>query len=348
MDNILDIFNQDAFSLMSLTTAMREVRYVPSRVSSLGLFQVETIDTLSVGIEKATEGELILVPSSPRGGTGQTITDTKRSLRSLGVPHFQREDAIMADEIQGIRAFGTERAVETLQGKIGMKAARHSQHFALTEEYHRLNIIKGGQLLDADGSVLYDYYTEFGESAPAAIDLDLDNASPAPGALRQKCADIYEWYGEQLDGLPFTGIRAFCDSTTFKALIAHPEVRETYMGYAAAASLRNGFANNGAQSNATGLLGSFEFGDITWEWYRGGSNVGIAAGTCRFIPEGVPELFKTIYAPADYIETVNTMGQRLYAKQYRMLNDKGVQMEFQTNALHYCTRPRLLRGGTLT
>jgi hypothetical protein len=28
----------------------------------------------------------------------------------------------------------------------------------------------------------------------------------------------------------------------------------------------------------------------------------------------VPGLFRTYYAPADYIETVNTIGQRLYVK----------------------------------
>lgn len=46
--------------------------------------------------------------------------------------------------------------------------------------------------------------------------------------------------------------------------------------------------------------------------------------------------------PADYMETVNTPGQRLYAKQWKMDNDKGVNLEFQSNVLHYCTRPRVL------
>ena len=73
-----------------------------------------------------------------------------------------------------------------------------------------------------------------------------------------------------------------------------------------------------------------------------GANVGIDADKCHFIPEGVPGLFRTIYAPADYIETVNTMGQRMYAKQWTMPNGKGVNLEFQTNTLHLCSRPRLL------
>lgn len=343
MPDIWDIFDTNpAFTLGSMTAAMREVSYVPSYISQLGLFQVEAIDTLSVAIEKADKEALVLVPSSPRGSPGSTRDHAKRSMRSLRVPHFQRDDAIYADEVQGIRAFGTERQVETLQGKIARKAATHSQDFALTEEYHRLNIIKGGNLLDSDGSVLYNYATEFGESLPAEIDFDLDNASPADGILRERCANIYEAMGETLDGLPFSGIRAICGGTFFKQLIKHPEVRDTYKGYADAAMLRAGFVNSGALSNSSGLLGTFEFGDITWSWYRGGSNVSVDATKAHFVPVGVPGLFRTIYAPADYFETVNTMGQRLYAHQYESANGKLRHLEFQSNALHYCTRPRVL------
>jgi len=36
----------------------------------------------------------------------------------------------------------------------------------------------------------------------------------------------------------------------------------------------------------------------------------------------VPGLFRTVYAPADYIETVNTQGQRLYGKQYEMQTER--------------------------
>lgn len=340
--SIFDIFNDDAFSVIRMAEGMREVKYVPSRIGQLGLFQTESIDTLSFAIEKETEGDMIIVPASSRGGPGQTIGGDGRDLRNLTVPHFQRDDAIMADEVQGVRAFNTEQQVETLVGKIARKATRHSQHFALTEEYHRLNIIKTGNLLNADGSVLLNCSTAFSETKPAEIDFDLDNASPVDGILRERCAGIFQSMAETLDGLPFTGIRAFCDGTFFKALIKHPEVRETYKGYEAAATLRQGFINNGAQSGASGTFSTLVFGDITFEWYRGGANVGIDAGKCHFVPEGVPGLFRTVYAPADYIETVNTMGQRMYAKQWTMPNGKGVNLEFQTNVLHYCSRPRVL------
>jgi hypothetical protein len=52
-----------------------------------------------------------------------------------------------------------------------------------------------------------------------------------------------------------------------------------------------------------------------------------------------------VYAPADYIETVNTKGMPRYAKQYPMPNDKGVNLEVQSNPLCYCVRPNTLVQG---
>lgn len=342
-DNVLDIFNQDAFSVISMAAGMREIKFVPSRVGELGIFTVDSIDTTTFAIEKEVDGALILVPSSPRGGVGQTITNPKRNLRLLGVPHFQRQDAIMADEVQGVRAFNTANQVETLQGKIAKKAARHNQHFELTTEYQRLNILKGGNLLDADGTTLYNYGTEFGESLPAEIDFDLDNASPVAGVLRKKCAAVVRDMATALDGMPFRGIMALMGSAFADDFYAHKEVRDTYLNTASARELRAGYVKTTGST-----FSGFEFADIMWEEYRGGGSVSVAADKCHIFPLGVPDLFKTVYAPADYIETVNTMGQRLYAKQWRMPNDKGVELEFQTNMINYCSRPRVLMGGRRT
>ena len=343
--SILNVFSQDAFSVMRLTDALREIKYVPSRIGQLGLFQSTSIDTLDIAIEKDKQQNQLIIGATPRGGPGQTFGKNKRSLRTLRVPHFQVDDAIMADEVQQVRAFGSETSVERLQQKIADRAAEASQFFALTEEYHRLNIIKSGKLLDANGDVMFDYFTEFGESAPAEINFDLENANPAEGALRKACAEVIRQMGGILDGLPYTGIHAFCGDAFFDKLIAHPEVRETYKGYAEASTLRSAYVNANGQQNS---FGSFEFGGITWENYRGGGSISVDTNKCHIFPLGVPGLFRTAYAPADYIETVNTQGQRLYGKQWEMPNGKGVNLEFQMNALQYCTRPRVLIPGKRT
>lgn len=348
MADVLDIFDQDAFSVIRMSDAMREVKYVPGFVSKMGLFQTTSIDTLDIAIEKDADENIFIVPSSPRGGVGKTFGRNRRSLRKLSVPHFQVDDAIYADEVQQVRAFGEERARETFQARIARRGAEVRQSFALTEEFHKLSVITKGQLLDADGSVIYDYFSEMGEAQAAEIDWDLDAASPADGALRQKATDLTRAMGTALGGLPFSGIVAFCGDQFYDALVKHKEVRETFKGYNAAIALRQAVIDPSNQSVQSGSWGMFQLYDITWVNYRGGLDVGIAPTEAKFVPMGVPGLFRSVFAPADYIETVNTPGLELYVNQFRMQNNKGVSLEYQNNVIHYCTRPRVLMRGRMT
>jgi hypothetical protein len=337
---MLDIFKNSAFTVTSLTDAMKEVKFVPGMITRTGLFQTSSVSTLTIAIEKDKQQNLIIVPTSPRGAPGTTLGKNKRNMRDLRLVHMQIDDAIYADEVQSVRAFGDEYAIEALQAKIADRATEVSQSFAITEEFQRLKIITEGKLYDADGSVLFDFYSEFGESAPSEVDFDLDNASPASGVLRKKVTGVIRAMSATLDGLPYSGIGAICGDNFYDDMIAHPEVRATFLNTQAAADLRTAAVNNGAG----GDFGSFAFGGVTFTNYRGAYNGTpfVDPDKCHFYPMGVPGLFRTVYGPADYIETVNRPGQRIYVKQYEMPNGKGVNMEIQSNPLHYCTRPRVL------
>ncbi len=340
MADILDIFNNNAFSVVSLAGAMRDIKYVPSYISSLNLFRTQVVSTTSVAIEKDADQQIFIVRSSPRGGPGQTFGKSGRNMRILSVPHFQVDDAIYADEVQNVRAMGDAAALETLQQRIATRGGEVSQSFALTEEYHKLSVITQGKLLDKDGSVLYDYYGEFGQSAPAEIDFDLDNANPSRGALRKLAASVVRQMSAALDGIPYTGILAICGDAFWDDLIVHNEVEKTYLNWTAAAELRTNIVSMNSIQN--GIYGAMSLFDIYWVNYRGGQSVGVDTNKAYFVPLGTPDLFRSVYAPADYIETVNRPGQRLYSKVWRMPNDKGMNMEFQSNVLHYVTRPNVI------
>ena len=68
----LDILNDDAFSLTSLTNAVNKVPVIPTQIAKSGLFQEEGINTTTFVIEQQ-EGRSALVGYSPRGGAGETI-----------------------------------------------------------------------------------------------------------------------------------------------------------------------------------------------------------------------------------------------------------------------------------
>jgi hypothetical protein len=260
----------------------------------------------------------------------------------MRVPHFEINDAIMAEEVQNVRAFGSESVVETLMGKVASRGATHSQSHAATEEYARVGAVKG-IVTYADSSTL-NMFNTFGVSQDGEIDFDLHTDGSATGAFRNKCAATIRAMGNHLGGVPWTGVHAICGDAFFDKLIGNKEVRETYLNQQEAKELRGGYVSNGAS------WGAFMFGDILWENYRGavGGTSFVHTDKCHLFPTGAPGLFRTYYAPADYNDAVNTLGRRLYSTIYPMPNNKGVHMDTQMNALHICTRPKVLMIGKHT
>lgn len=343
----LDIFNQDAFGVIQLTDAINNIPYTPGAAGRLIDWNERGVPTTSIMIEQQN-GVLKLLNPTPRGGPGETKEKDRRNVRSLAIPHYQHDDGINADEVQGVRAYGTETDVQSVQSLVNSRLA-DAVNLVLdpTLELQRLGAVKG-IILNADGSTLYNLFNEFGVSQETELDFDLDNASPANGALRKKCAAVVRTMSDNLGGISLTGIHAFCGDAFFDDLLAYKEVTESYAGTNMAAVLRAGYVMpNSAQ---TKIYGVFEFGDIIWHNYRGkiGGTPMVDTNKCHLFPVGVPGLWRTVYAPADYIETVNTLGQPRYAKQWISPNGKRIEMESQSNPLSYCTRPKTLMVGRRT
>ena len=329
----LDIFSNSAFSLTSLTDAINKVPFVPGRLGQLGIFDESGVSTTSVMIEER-EGSLSLIETSPRGAPATQNLHNKRKARSLVVPHIALEDTVLADEVQNVRAFGTENALEGVQNVVNLRLAEMARKHDATLEHLRIGAIKG-QVLDADGtSVLYDLFGEFGVTQHTEIDFDLDNATPAKGAVRKKCHDVIRKVEDELGAAPYTYVHAFCSATFFDDLVSHPEVEEAYRRYQESAFLRAGLVRK-----------SFEYAGITFEEYRGkvGSVDFIADGKAYFFPVGVPGLFRQYNAPADFVETANTIGLPRYAKQaVDQEFGRWVKLHTQSNPLPICTRPKAL------
>lgn len=335
----LDIFNSDAFSVISLTDGINKKPYKPGQALGLGIFEEKGVSTTSVMIEEKG-GILYLVENKPRGASGQQNQKEKRKARSLVIPHLPVEDKILADEIQGVRAFGSESQLVAVEQVVSERQLTMSNSLDATTEHLALGAVKG-EILDSDGStVIYSLFTEFGVSQAAEVDFDLDNASAASGAVRKKCAGVLRTMATNLGAAPVRSAHAYCGSAFFDDLIANPEVRETYLAQQEAAELRSGYLGE-----------RVTYGGITFEEYRGsiGGTDFIAADKAHFFPVGVPGLFKLYYGPADYIETVNTIGLPKYMKASPDSRfNKFVDLEAQSNPLALCTQPKALIKGKRT
>ncbi len=332
----LDIFTSNAFSMVSLTDAINKMPYVPGKIGRLGLFREQGVPTTSILIEEK-EGSLTLVETTARGAPAIQNTHNKRKARSLTVPHVALEDTILADEVQNLRAFGSENTLAGVQQVVNDRLSEMATKLDATLEHLRIGAIKG-QILDADGStVLYDLFTEFGVSQHAEIDFDLDNATPTAGAVKKKCHKVKRKIEDELGATPYEHIHCLCGSAFFDDLTTHPEVTEAYNRYLDGLFLRQGQAR-----------GSFEYAGIVFEEYRGkvGTVEFTGANKAYFFPVGVPGLFRQYNAPADFVETVNTIGLPRYAKQAVDAQfARWVTLHVQSNPLPICTRPRVLIRG---
>ncbi len=321
----LDIFKDDAFSLQSLTKAINEQPYVPGRLGALGLFSEEGVVTTSVSVEKLGES-LSLVPAGERGAPAKNTAGDKRTLVNFNTIHLPQRARILADEVQGVRAFGSDSELETIQNVVNKRLGKMRRQLDATIEYQRMGALKG-QILDANGStVLEDLFTKFG-LVQQTKSLVLGTGTTK---VRTKVLEAKRLMEDALGNAMYTGARSFCSPAFFDALTTHDLVEKFFINWQSNEVMRQD------------ARAAFLFAGVLWEEYRGavGGVDFIAAGDAYLVPEGVPDLFVTHYGPADYVEAANTIGLPYYVMQEPLPMGKGIDLEAQSNPISICTRPR--------
>ena len=337
---MLDIFHEDAFGVIPLTDAINKPVYQPGRLGQMGIFMETSVTTVDIAIEEK-EGILILVPPTPRGGPGTTLPKPGRALRVLRAPHFEINDAVMAEEVQGVRAWGSENDVQMVMDKVAERIVIHRGSHEATMEYARVGAV-GGIITYADGSKL-DLFKEFDVTQEPVVDFDLDNANPVGGALRAQVHGSHPHDVAQHGRRAVHGRGVDLRRCVLRR-VARPSGSACHV--LEHAVRRRNCANRTSTTTAT-IYGTFPFGGIVWENYRGyvGGTEFIEPDKCHLFPTGTPNLFKTYMAPADYNETVNRPGQRIYVKQYDMPNDKGVHFDSQNESVEHLHAPESVDEG---
>lgn len=332
-ETFLDIVKGDGFSVINMTDAINRLPKQPTQIGSLNLFEEQGVPTLSIEFEQK-DGVIGLVPEAPRGAPGAAIGGVKGWRDRINLLHLPQTGAVMADDAQGIREFG--QGVQTLKSVAGIvneKMQIGVNNIGATWEYMRAGALQGLVLSPKDGSTLVNLFDKFKVASPASVDFLLGTDTTD---IRDKIIEIKERVGKALGAMTYTAVRCLMNAKLFRKFVAHKEVKAAYANYQQNAFLRTDPLTRG-----------FEFAEVFFEVYRGavGGKSFIPEDQMRFYPVGVPGLYKAYYGPADYIETVNTMGRPLYAKQKVMDFEKGVEIDMQSNPLFICTRPDVLQVG---
>ena len=214
------------------------------------------------------QGVLRILPFTDRGAPGTQRTTEQRSARGFLVPRIRMEDTLYADEIAGIRAFGEETEMMQVQTELGRRLVGDTglrANIEYTREYHRLAAFQG-LLLDADGSVRFNWFNEFEITGASEIVFNFPNlqaqyVSNGVAALRPLCNQIVRNMKRASQGAWVEGRTrpaALCGDAFFDALISNPEVRSTYLNWMQAQEMRQNLA-----------FEVFNWGGIDWINYRG-------------------------------------------------------------------------------
>ncbi|MCZ8103822.1 MAG: major capsid protein, partial [Burkholderiales bacterium] len=189
-----NIFENPAFSMSALTAAINFLPNNYDRLGAMGLFVDKPQRFRSVIVEEQN-GVLTLLPTMPPGSPGTVGVRGKRKVRSFTIPHIPHDDVILPEEVQGIRAFGSETELQTVAGVMAQHLQTMRNKHAITLEHLRFGALKG-QILDADGSVIYDLYNEF-EITPKEFAFDITD--PASGFdVKKACLDVVRYVEDNL------------------------------------------------------------------------------------------------------------------------------------------------------
>lgn len=261
----LDVFHSDPFKTIQLTTAIERTPYLPDGLDAMGIFTDMPIRTEAMMVEQRS-GQLVIVPFSDRGAPATERTTERRNARYFNVPRLRVADTIYAREVAGIREFGQESVLMQVQTELARRMVGPTglrNNLLYTQEYHKLAAVQG-KLLDADGSVKFDWFTEFGITANPEVAFNL--SANTAGTLRPVCANIVRTMKRKAQGAfnLSTSVVALCGDAFFDKLVTHNDVEKTYANWLAAASMREGTA-----------FKDFGFSDITWINYRGSDDTNL-------------------------------------------------------------------------
>lgn len=347
--NILNVFSQDAFGVVSLTDAINDITPQYGRLGAMGLFIDEGVmqRTVAVDFDPRTNQ---LLPQSQWGGPGVANKTAVGRSRSYAVPHFPINDNLLAGDLQGRRRPGSDQ-VQDAQWLLGKKMIEMRMKLDQTLEWMRLGVLKSGQVKDGAGTLILDIYADFGISQNSASYALGTTTTDVMGKIAASKRTILQ----NLRGELMTNFVAVCSDGFYDAFVSHANVKVafTYFQNNTGQNLAEDYSGAAVQPNAQGLTNAgirgFSFGGVTWVNYTGSvtdstgtSQPLIDANSAYMFPMGT-KVFKTFYSPADYLETVNTEGLPFYAKQKLMDYDKGIEVECQSNPMPICLKPLVIQ-----
>lgn len=328
---MIDLSSEKDFGVVAMTEAINALPQPETILGNLGLFGEKGVESVDVKIEMR-DGELRVLPNKARGSAGTKLHESERSTIFAETLHIPAEDLVLADDVQGVREFGTNKP-QSVVGRVNDRLEVMKSSIVHTQEHLRLGALAHGKVFDADGkSVLLDVNKAFGvERKKVQLDLtstgdplrDLDNLILTGASATKNTFPVSKWL--------FIGSPDLILDT-----LHHKGVKDIYKRWEDKASA---YLDIPSKKFIT-----FEHKNITFVAYTtqfGESQANFEEGEGTFLPY-TKDVAREYFAPSPYNETVNTLGLPYYASRKVYGHNEGWELKASSNPLPLIVRPHLV------
>lgn len=317
-------------------------------INALNLFTDDYRSQKHIEITRSTRRASLLEDRN-WGERNQTIAGREADSLLLKIPHFPADDAITPDDLDGIIQGSSLQEIAELETVASVRAEKMialRETHDWTKEYARMQLITSGTAYAPRGTIVTNYYDEFGITREEIAINFAGAADPRTTIREARKASRAGLSGGQVGTVQ--AFVALCSESFYNALLENAYVTDAlkYVDQGQALSILLG---SGGQSVA-GLDARFEsvtmFG-VTWinaeaagyENDEGEFIHLVPEGDAYLFPKGVRDMFKTYYAPASRFTSINRKAQGSYWFEYLSEKDDIIEIMTEQNFLNACLAP---------
>ena len=345
---ILDIVNQDPFSLISMTDGVNKIDHQPNHLGRLGIFTLSPVRSAIIALDVKSTG-IRLVQTSQRGEPVESRDKrNKAQFKHFSTGRLALKDRINATDVAYLREYDTADQPKQLASEITERQAGDQGTGGLmgdidaTKEFQRLGALRG-KLYDTEGALLYDYFAEMGVAEPSVISLDVTTL--IDGNFREAIQEnVVRYMRKTKKGAKYSDILALCGPGAIDTLKKSPEYYKAMENQNDSTDLLNGYDGE-----------TVKFAGVHWVEYEGtddDTTVALGDDEVIFIPRGLDNtVFKQICSPGEKFSQLGQKGQDFYSwiKWDRSDDDpEWVDVYVACYLLMLNLRPEMVRRATIT
>lgn len=324
MAKLAEIFDHEAFSLLSLTTGFNASTHIDAAV--LNMFEVENVENRTVMIVKSGKQLQVLMPGEI-GQNPNVDTHDAESAVPVNLIRYPFDTQIVASDLNRINSLMDKKIKATeLATLVKSQMGKHKENHRYTAAFTAYTALKG-KVTNCKGTVLVDLFSVLGVTK-RIIDLKLGTATTdVPTLIKGLRKDTVK-YAKDHGHLTVTGVTCRIGQEMIERILNHDSVKTFYSTEIHAKRVIN-FADDPTQINICGVTFLTDEADAVAE--KGAS-----------YPTGVRGLFGMLRAPADVITASSASKRECHITTKPMPHDEGLEIRSRAIYLPIARDPSLL------